>query len=85
MNFSLSKFSIVISETFGYYFDSIFSGIKDMKKFEESISFLSVLGYNGVELPLMMRYDDLIHVCKNIIPNIIWVFQLLLLDTIIHL
>ncbi|MGC8911982.1 MAG: TIM barrel protein [Nitrososphaeria archaeon] len=65
----MSKFSIVISETFGYHFDSIFSGIKDMKKFEESISFLSKLGYDGVKLPLMIRYDDLIYVCKNIIPN----------------
>ncbi|MEM3572983.1 MAG: sugar phosphate isomerase/epimerase family protein [Candidatus Micrarchaeia archaeon] len=61
--------SIVVSETFGYLFDGIFHGLKDTKNFEKSISFLKSLGYNGVELPLMMECKDLIYVCKDILPS----------------
>jgi sugar phosphate isomerase/epimerase len=65
----LSKFSIVISENFGYCFEGIFSGLKNVKSFKASISFLKSLGYDGVELPLMINSNDLIYICKNILSR----------------
>lgn len=65
----MSKFSIVVSEAFGYYFDGIFSGLKDVKGFEASVSFLKSLGYDGVELPLMLNSGDLIYACENILSS----------------
>ena len=63
------KFSIVVSESFGYYFKGIFSGLRDVKSFESSISLLKGLGYDGVELPLMANSSDLLYVYKNILSS----------------
>jgi sugar phosphate isomerase/epimerase len=65
----LIKFSIVVSESFGYYFKGIFSGLRNVKSFESSISFLKGLGYDGVELPLMANSSDLLYVYKNILSS----------------
>jgi sugar phosphate isomerase/epimerase len=50
---SMPKYSYVISESFGYSIKNISKNIEDQKDFENALSILKDVGYNGVEIPLM--------------------------------
>jgi sugar phosphate isomerase/epimerase len=65
----LSKYSIQVSEFFGYCVKDISKGIGEGKDFENAISFLRDLRYDGVELPLMFDVDALAHRGKEILSS----------------
>ncbi|MEM3404476.1 MAG: sugar phosphate isomerase/epimerase family protein [Nitrososphaeria archaeon] len=65
----LYKFSITISESYGYCLKNIFKEIEDAKVFENAISFLKEIGYNGVSLPLMFNMDLLVNKGKEILSS----------------
>jgi len=65
----LYKFSIMVSESYGYCLKNIFKEINDTKEFENAISFLKQIGYDGVSLPLMFNMDLLINKGKEVLSS----------------
>ena len=65
----MPKYGYMISESFGYYIKNISKDINDQKDFENTVSVLKELGYNGVVIPLMFNMDVLVNRVKEIMAR----------------
>lgn len=65
----MPKYSYMISESFGYYIKNISKDINDQKDFENALSVIKELGYDGVEIPLMFNMDVLVNKVKEIMAR----------------